>query len=205
MSEDSRIQRFEQMTAADPENELGHFSLGKAYLEAGRFEEAAGALSRTIELNPRMSKAFHLLGEAYEKAGRRDEAIDVMTRGVPIADKLGDRMPRDAMADSLHRLGAPVPEFQEAAGTPATDSDTGPSVAGFQCARCGRPGGQLAKPPFKGALGEKVYANSCNSCWREWIPMGTKVINELGLTLSTKDGQDTYDHYMIEFLQLEER
>ena len=33
--------------------------------------------------------------------------------------------------------------------------------------------------------------------------MGTKVINELGLALSSQEGQDAYDQYMIEFLQLE--
>lgn len=33
--------------------------------------------------------------------------------------------------------------------------------------------------------------------------MGTKVINELGLQLATKAGQDAYDQYMLEFLQLE--
>jgi Fe-S cluster biosynthesis and repair protein YggX len=54
-------------------------------------------------------------------------------------------------------------------------------------------------------LGEKIYANVCQACWREWIAMGTKVINELGLVLSTKAGQDTYDQYMMEFLQLEGR
>jgi hypothetical protein len=34
--------------------------------------------------------------------------------------------------------------------------------------------------------------------------MGTKVINELGLVLSSKAGQEAYDQYMKEFLQLEE-
>ncbi len=34
--------------------------------------------------------------------------------------------------------------------------------------------------------------------------MGTKVINELGLVLSTPAGAQSYDQYMLEFLQLEE-
>jgi Fe-S cluster biosynthesis and repair protein YggX len=35
--------------------------------------------------------------------------------------------------------------------------------------------------------------------------MGTKVINELGLVMSNPESQATYDQYMIEFLQLEDR
>jgi hypothetical protein len=35
--------------------------------------------------------------------------------------------------------------------------------------------------------------------------MGTKVINELGLVLSSPEANATYDQYMIEFLQLEDR
>ena len=80
-----------------------------------------------------------------------------------------------------------------------------PSSTGFQCARCGQPHGQLEKAPFKGALGEKVGTHTCQSCWREWIGMGTKVINELGLALSSQAGQDAYDQYLVEFLQLEDR
>ncbi|MBI4717658.1 MAG: Fe(2+)-trafficking protein [Planctomycetes bacterium] len=202
MADERRIQQFRQMAEADPENELGHFSLGKAYLEAGRFTEAIASLERALALNPRMSKAYQLLAEAYHEAGEGNRAIDVATRGVAAADKQGDRMPRDAMVELLQSWGAPVPAFVAAAPPAAAEGDT--SAPGFRCARCGRPSGQLPKPPFKGALGEKVFAHTCSICWREWIGMGTKVINELGLQLASKAGQDAYDQYMGEFLQLDQ-
>lgn len=204
MSEDTRIKQFKQMAEADPENELGHFSLGKAYKEAGRFEEAVESLKRALELNSKMSKTYQLLGEAYESAERRDEAIEVTTRGVAVADELGDRLPRDAMASALKEWGAPVPTLKgtDDAAT-ATETAGGTSASGFRCARCGRPDGQLPKAPFKGALGERVLELTCTGCWREWIPMGTKVINEMGLALASKEGQDTYDQYMMEFLQID--
>jgi len=205
MNEDPRISRFQQMVEADPENELGHFSLGKAYLEAGRFEDAVTPLSRAVELNPRMSKAYQLLGDALHKTGRRKDAIDVMTRGVTVADDQGDRMPRDAMAGMLDEWGAPVPAFKETVPLGPAEATAGAATPGFQCSRCGRPGGQLDKQPFKGPLGVKILENVCTTCWREWIAMGTKVINELGLVLSTSEGQQTYDQYMIEYLQLEDR
>lgn len=74
----------------------------------------------------------------------------------------------------------------------------------FACARCARPSGQLDTAPFKGPLGETIHAKICEACWKEWIPMGTKVVNELGLSLASEAGRDTYDQYMIEFLQLED-
>jgi len=204
MNDKTRIDQFKQMAEADPENELGHFSLGKAYHEAARYEDAIPALLRALELNPRMSKAFQILGESYEMAGRKDEAVDVLTRGVQAADALGDRMPRDAMAAALHRLGADVPDFKNDTVTKtATVRQATEASPGFACTRCGRPDGQLPKPPIKGKLGALLHAHTCASCWREWIAMGTKVINELGIALSTGAGQEAYDQYMVEFLQLD--
>lgn len=205
MSNDQRIQQFRQMTEADPENELGHFSLGRALLEAGRAEEAAASFERVIVLKPEMSKAYQLLGEALERAGQREPAVEVLTRGVTVADKQGDRMPRDAMVSLLKDWGAPVPALAASAGAAAADAGPGGmSREGFQCVRCGRPSGQMPKPPFKGELGQRIHDHVCQPCFREWIPMGTKVINELGLQLSTPAGQETYDQYMIEFLQLDQ-
>ena len=203
MDVQERIQQFKQMSEADPGNELGHFSLGKAYVEADRFEEAVGAFSRVVELKPQLSKAYQLLGEAYDRSGRRDKAIEIMTQGVTVADGQGDRMPRDAMAGALREWDAPVPEFHSSETVESPSSTAAATATGFACARCSQPTGQLAKAPFKGPLGERIFQNICQTCWREWIEMGTKVINELSLVLSSQAGQDTYDQYMVEFLQLE--
>ena len=206
MSDEQRIEQFRKMAEADPENELGHFSLGKAYVDAGRFDEAIGPLTRSLELNPRMSKAYQLLGDTHNKAGHHDEAVTALTKGVTVADEQGDRMPRDAMVAMLQALEAPVPKLKGGgAAAPTEAAAAGTSASGFSCCRCGKPGGQLEKQPFKGDLGRKIFDNVCNTCWREWIPTGTKVINELGLVLASKQGQDAYDQYMIEFLQVGDR
>jgi len=201
---DRRIQQFKQMAEADPENELGHFSLGKAYLDAGMFAEAKKPFFRALELNNGLSKAYQLLGETLAKSGDRAGAVDVLTRGVKVAEEQGDRMPREAMARQLAELGAqvPAPSANVRQSVPSGGTNAG---SGFRCSRCGRPHGRLEKPPFKGALGEKVAQNVCLTCWREWIGMGTKVINELGLALSRPESQQTYDQYMVEFLQLEDK
>ncbi len=82
--------------------------------------------------------------------------------------------------------------------------DASSANAVFKCARCGRPDGKLANPPFKGTPSDKVLAHTCQGCWTEWVATGTKVINELGLVLATQPGRDSYDQYMLEFLQLDQ-
>ncbi len=205
MTDTQRIQQFKQMAEADPDNELGHFGLGRIYLDTGRYGEAVAPLARAVELNPRMSKAYQLLGEAYDKTGERTKAIEIMTRGVTIADEQGDRMPCDAMVKTLVEWGAQVPALKDSRRADAEIATGGPSTPGFRCSRCGRGAGRLEKAPFRGALGERILSNVCSACWREWIPMGTKVINELGLVLSSTAGQQAYDQYMLEFLQIEDR
>lgn len=203
--QNQRIAQFQKMANDDPTNELGQFSLGKAYLEAGRPGDAVTPLKRTIELRASMSKAYQLLGEAYEKLGRRDEAVEVMKKGITVADELGDVMPRDMMVRLLESWGETPPILKGSslkdAGTLAAGTTS--ASPGFRCSRCGRPDSQLPKAPFKGSLGRRIFQNVCSYCWNEWIPMGTKVINELGLQLSSPSGQQAYDQYMQEFLQLE--
>lgn len=46
-----KIDRFENMAMADPTNDMAHFSLGSAYLDAERFAEAAKSFKACIELN----------------------------------------------------------------------------------------------------------------------------------------------------------
>ena len=199
-----RIAQLQKMANDDPNNELGHFSLGKAYLEAGRPGDAVPSLKRVIELRRSLSKAYQLLGDAYEKLGQRDRAVGIMREGVAVADEFGDVMPRDAMVHMLESWGETPPALKTSTATAGVQQPGSSSaIAGFRCSRCGRPDSPLPKAPFKGALGQRIFQNVCAHCWREWIPTGTKVINEFGLLLSSPAGQQTYDQYMQEFLQLE--
>ncbi|MEE8156012.1 MAG: tetratricopeptide repeat protein, partial [Phycisphaerales bacterium] len=76
MDLDQRIAQFENMAAEDADNDMAHFSLGGAYLQAGRHAEAATSLQRCLELNPEMSKAYQLAGEALIGSGQDDAAAD---------------------------------------------------------------------------------------------------------------------------------
>jgi Fe-S cluster biosynthesis and repair protein YggX len=198
MSElDQRIERFSTMTQADPTNELGFFSLGRAYMDAGRPQEAVPALQRVLALNSGFSKAYALLGMAQRASGDNAGAIDTLTRGYRVAHDKGDLMPRNDMAQALKELGAPVPEIKT---EELTEEDKGGGK--IKCKRCGRVAPKMPEPPFGGELGQQIQDSVCGPCFREWIGQGTKVINELRLNLTEKPAQDVYDQHMKEFLNI---
>jgi len=193
---DTRIQHFTKMATDDPENELGHFSLGRALMEAGRFDQAIASFGRVIELNPKNSRAYQLRAAAMLRKGDRQGAIAELTRGVEVAHQRGDMMPRNEMIQMLKDLGAPVPDLAGA--------QTSQTVGEGQvlCQRCGRVGPKQPAPPFRNAQGREIQEKICMPCWREWLAMSTKVINELRLPLADPQAQKIYDQHMIEFLNL---
>jgi Fe-S cluster biosynthesis and repair protein YggX len=196
-----RIAQFRKMANDDPENELGHFSLGKALMDAGEYAEAIGSFERTIVLNPQFSKAFQLLGTCYVKTGQRDLAIQTLKRGYKVAYERGDTMPREEMAKLLRELGEEPPTLERA------DQESATGVGGFRCQRPGCYSGsravQLPAPPMNDELGRQIYEKICADCWREWLAVGIKVINEMRLDLSDERAQQVYDNYMKEYLGLE--
>jgi Fe-S cluster biosynthesis and repair protein YggX len=205
MADDARIEQFRKMTEADPENELGHFSLGKTHLELGDYAEAVSSLRRVVELAPQNSRAYYLLALAEKGADQRDAAIETLHKGYDVATTRGDLMPRKDIIALMKTLGVapPVEEVTVAAGSPATSAPAQPGAEMITCRRCGQAKPKMAERPFKGPLGERVWAEVCQSCWQEWIPMGTKVINELRLNFADPKSAETYDQYMKEFLSLD--
>lgn len=193
----ARIEQFRKMADADPTNVLGHYSLGQAYLEAGQNQQAAASLERTLELDANLSRAHQLLASALLNLGQKDAAIARLTQGVKIAAQRGDMMPKNAMIQMLQDLGAPVPA-DAAAGPQQQPVGEGE----VHCSRCNQVKKRLPRPPFRNAQGQMIYDKICADCWREWIGMGTKVINELRLPLNDPQAQKLYDQHMLEFLNL---
>jgi Fe-S cluster biosynthesis and repair protein YggX len=187
------------MAAADPTNEMAHFSLGKAYLDAARHAEAARSLERCIELAPDMSKAYQLCGQAMIGAGWTDKAVDVLGRGYETAARKGDLMPKNSIAEVLRSIGRETPKLAREVDEAAERLK---ASGAFICQRTGRPGSKLAKPPMKGPVGAWIFENISAETWRDWIGQGTKVINELRLDFSNDRDQATYDQHMREFLEV---
>lgn len=196
-----RIAQFERMASADPDNEMAHFSLGNAYLQAGRAAEAAKCFESCVAIAPEMSKAYQLCGQSMIDAGWADKAVEVLAKGYEVAAGKGDRMPQEAIAKLLESIGREPPRLAaevEAAAAKLRESGT------FICQRTGRAGHQMSKAPFKGPVGAWVHANIAEETWQDWIRQGTKVINELRLDLSRENDAATYDRHMHEYLGVDE-
>ena len=58
------------------------------------------------------------------------------------------------------------------------------------CVRCGQQGPQLAKPPLRNALGERVFASVCQRCWDQWLRYQTALINHNGLDVRDKEARE---------------
>jgi Fe-S cluster biosynthesis and repair protein YggX len=199
MSEiNERIERFQKMADADPENELGHFSLGRALMDADRCADAVAPLRRALAINKNLSKAYQLIGQCLIKDNKPGEAVAVLTDGVKVADARGDVMPRNEMIDLLKSRGAAVPEVKAAGAAPQQAVGEGQVF----CKRCGKLGPKLPSQPFRGDFGKLVFENTCAPCWRDAIGQGTKVINELRLDLSDPRAQKAWDTNIREFLNL---
>ncbi len=190
-----RIAQWEKMTQDDPDNSMGWFSLGSAYREAEREEEAARCLRKAIELDPNLSRAYQLLAQVLISCGAEGPAYEVLQKGYPVAAKRGDTMPMRAMESLFKKLGKPVPQVE---GAQAPTIEVGQGMVLDR--RTGQSGPRLPEPPMRGPIGRFIYDHYSAPTWRAWIGQGTKVINELRLDFSRQEHQDLYDQHMMEWL-----
>ena len=99
-----RIRSFQKVIELDPNDVLGYFSLGSAYLEGKRFGPAREAFEKAVTVGPDHSPSYLGLGQAYEALGRKEDAISIYKKGVPVADKHGDIIPMKKMETRMTKL-----------------------------------------------------------------------------------------------------
>ncbi len=67
------------------------------------------------------------------------------------------------------------------------------------CVKLGRELPGLEKPPFPGALGQRIYDNVSEEAWRQWQSQLTIMINHYGLNLLDPATRAMLDEQMDEF------
>jgi predicted Zn-dependent protease len=87
-----RIEPLKKVLAVDPNDDVAWFGLGKAYMEDGNWQEAAGALERCIAVNPGYSAAYYALAQSLQRLNRIEECRRVCDQGIAVSTKNGDAM-----------------------------------------------------------------------------------------------------------------
>ena len=74
--------QFLDLVARFPKNPMGHFSLGKLYLEQKRFSESVQALEKATAVDPTYAAAWVALGEAWAGLGNVEFAKACFSRAL---------------------------------------------------------------------------------------------------------------------------
>jgi tetratricopeptide (TPR) repeat protein len=80
-----RIDVFEQMLAADPENTMVMFGLAKEYEKAGDHQKVIELLEAYLAKADDEGNAYGTLAQAYLATGRRDKAIEIYKKGIEVS------------------------------------------------------------------------------------------------------------------------
>ena len=99
---------LEKMLAKGMDNALLRFGLGKGYLDAAEFAQAAEHLQRCVEFDAQYSAAWKLLGQALNKQGLHDEARTAWKQGLRVAEEKGDKQAGKEISVFLKRLDKPA-------------------------------------------------------------------------------------------------
>lgn len=59
-----------------------------------------------------------------------------------------------------------------------------------QCKKLNQELEGLEKPPFPGALGQKIYENISKRAWDNWFSLQTQLINEYHLDMQLEESRD---------------
>jgi Fe-S cluster biosynthesis and repair protein YggX len=68
------------------------------------------------------------------------------------------------------------------------------------CSRCGQTKPGFERPPFPGAIGQRVVEHICQDCWGLWLKQQTMLINHYGLNVMDPQARQFITRNMEAFL-----
>jgi len=85
----NRVEVFEQMLEADPENTMVMFGLAKEYEKAGDEAKLIETLERYLAAADDEGNAYGMLARAYERTNESEKARAAYQRGMEVANAHG--------------------------------------------------------------------------------------------------------------------
>lgn len=87
----SQIDTFEAMLAKGQDSDMLRYTLGNAYYQEKRYDEAAMHLREAVKLNPNYSTAWKVLGRVLGDNEKFEEALAAFDAGLEVAQNNGDK------------------------------------------------------------------------------------------------------------------
>lgn len=81
----NRIEVFEQMLEAEPDNTMVMFGLAKEYEKLGESGKVINLLEKYLSFGTDEGNAYGMLAKAYEQNGNREKAIETYQKGIEIS------------------------------------------------------------------------------------------------------------------------
>ncbi len=70
----------------------------------------------------------------------------------------------------------------------------------FEGGRCGQKTEPMGEAPIPTELGQKIGAEMCAGCWKEWLQKQNQLINHFGIDVSNPDSHEfLFDNMKIFF------
>lgn len=105
MADDSRIHKFQELLAKDPQDPMLHYGFGNELLKGERFADAVQSFEEAIRINPNYTAAYRQLGKSLASLDRNDEARRAFEDGIALGLETGDLQTVKEMKVFLRRLG----------------------------------------------------------------------------------------------------
>ncbi|KAA3609118.1 MAG: hypothetical protein DWQ01_09880 [Planctomycetota bacterium] len=86
----SWLEEAEQVALKHPKNAIAHYLYGDSLAKAGRLEEAEGALSRSVQLDPESGLAWNAQGLVSVMAEKHEEARQQFRKASELSTELAD-------------------------------------------------------------------------------------------------------------------
>jgi Flp pilus assembly protein TadD len=104
MSNDALITKYEGLLKSRPDDELLHFSLGKALFDAGRIDEGEAHLQAALNLKPDWMIVTMLLAKIALRRGDKVSARSLYEKGLELAITQHHDDPADECRAELAKL-----------------------------------------------------------------------------------------------------
>jgi Flp pilus assembly protein TadD len=104
MSNDALITKYEGLLKSRPDDELLHFSLGKALFDAGRVDEGETQLQIALQLKPDWMVVTMLLAKIALRRGDKVAARQMYEKGLELAIAQHHDDPADECRAELAKL-----------------------------------------------------------------------------------------------------